>query len=487
MCKIFCCSNILLALATQPGWDGDNRDIEQRTLNLEKLHNLIESGEVTLYIPQDSILLVDMAAREHLSSQEARQVVQKILDLGTTNLGVDYDDILEKANSLDFYPNDTDLSEATCLILAKELNADAILSHYPNVLRQIVTLNVRHFSDFNIPIMNLYSFIKLASEDQIRPINQDKTIFVFTPHHRVIRLPNGATPLDFAYAIHTSIGDRCFEALVNGSEYPLNKPLSNGDIVEIVKSPEVNPDPKWLDFPVTAATKRRIMRSLTHKHQAQGWLVIKQEIGKNIRVYKKGLEYVAQQLNCKSLDELAVKIGSGQERIQKVQELFHQFSCKQENNCLKPIGEEDLITGIGNRNFQIASCCHPIPRQAIVGILTSSERSIRVHHTDCPNIKNLKIEQRISLDWNCDKAKVQLQLRIIDHRDTLRPILNMLADNSITPNLHSVNPCADGTSLISADIVLGSGQNLESILAAVKNMPKVGQLKVKSMIPIPLK
>ena len=116
-----------------------------------------------------------------------------------------------------FYPNDTDLSEATCLILAKELNADAILAHYPNVLRQIVASNSQHFSDFNIPIMNLYSFIKLASEDQIRPRNQDKTIFVFTPLHRVIKLLNGATPLDFAYAIHTSIGDRCFEALVNGS------------------------------------------------------------------------------------------------------------------------------------------------------------------------------------------------------------------------------------------------------------------------------
>ena len=487
MCKLFCCYNILLDLASKPGWDGDDHDLEERTSNLEKLQNLIESGEISLYVPQEQISLIHLLSNEDLGIQQARLIIQKILELGTSNIDVDYDQILEQANSLD-YPDDGELFEGTCLIAAQELKADVILARFPHKLSQIVTLNSKDFSNFDIPILNLNSCIELLSENPRKFNQNEEIIYTFTPEHRIIKLPNGATPIDFAYALHTNMGNKCVKAFVDGVEYPLDKSLNSGNTVEIIKGSEVNPNPEWLKFVRTTLAKKRIQRSLKYRHQAQGWLIIKQEIGKTVRSYKKKLEHAAQRLNCKNVNELAVKIGSGEETITKVKKLIKEYNSEITRNCLLRNDKELLLIGIGNRTFKIASCCNPLPRQPIIGFSNSCKRPIRVHRADCSNLKNLKSQQGISLHWNCDHAKVQLQLRVVNCPDIVRPILNKLVDNySIIPNFHSLNPCTDGTSLASVEIILNSSQDLETILKTIQNMSKVVTVKVKNVIPVKLK
>ena len=487
MSIVLCCQNILLDLVAKPGWDGDDKDIEQRIRILERLLNLIDTGKIKLYVPQELIPIIHIIVKENIDINNAQQVVQKILSIATTNLCVDYENILEQSNNLDFYPENTELYQATSLIIAKELKADAFLSSSPYDLRKIVDSNSRYFSDFNVPILNLDSFEHLLNEGVFDQIVQDEieVIYAFTPNGRVVRLPRGATPIDFAYAVHTEIGNRCLKALVGGEDHPLDQPLLNGDIVEIIKGSKHEPNPEWLNFVVTRLAQKSIQRTLRRKDQEQGWVIIKQKLGESVKTYKKKLEYAAKKLDCGTLDKLALKIGSGELSIKKVRTLIQKYNSDINNHCSKATCSNNLFKEIGDRNFVIGSCCNPLPNQKVIGLLRSSERPIRVHSIDCPNIQNnKKPNEKISLTWNCDRVKIQLKVTLLDEPGTLLSILNELENNSIITDVRQIKPNKKGNSLAFLEFTLNCNQNGKRISKLIENMPSVQHISVTNIVPV---
>ncbi|UJB73118.1 bifunctional (p)ppGpp synthetase/guanosine-3',5'-bis(diphosphate) 3'-pyrophosphohydrolase (plasmid) [Acaryochloris sp. 'Moss Beach'] len=334
MCRILVCANTLLDLALKPGWDSSDVNLENRIKNIEILQTLIDSGEVTLYLPQDLVQYVHLVITENLGSEKARQLLQKVVLLGNTEIATDWLTILEQANNLELYPDDTELYELTSLVYCNEINADSLIVQDASRYRYILEYNSIQLHDFNTHILTLNSFLALFSEHKLKAFSQPQTIFTFTKNNTVVKLPKGSTAIDFAYKIHTHLGDRCFKAIVNDVEYPLDKPLKYGDIVWIVKGTKPNPDPKWIDYVKTKTAKDAIQRRLKRISTEKGWNTIKNELGKNIRAYRKELDKVTQELGYQDLNALAMQLGNRNISIDYVISLIHEERGDINDQCL---------------------------------------------------------------------------------------------------------------------------------------------------------
>lgn len=480
--SVLICLDTLLELALEPGWNGNYEDFDRRREDIKRLHTLIEADQLMVYVPPFLVCIIHMQVKIHFGVEQAQRVVRKILELGNSHLSIDYDRLLEQSNTASHYPGYADLYDVMFLVCGNQLNVDAIATSNPGFFQQLIEVNQSTFAGFNVPIVNIGALVNLVSEERDSYPLDEETIYVVTPHNNVIKLPSGATPVDFAYMIHTRLGDRCVRALVNGREVALNRRLRTGDVVEIVKDPDATPDPSWLEFVVTRTAKRAIQRGLKRVNVHRGWKLVKQAFGKNLRNYQHKLEQVSKLLNYPSVDDLLNIVGSDELSIQRLRELIQDCTCPPETQpgfCTHP--GDGTFAGIGEQNWRIASCCTPLPGDPIVGVAGSPKRLVRIHRADCSNIQDLDPQKVRSLNWNCDRCRINLQMTLTDQPDAFRPILNTLAENFITPDLRSLN-ISDGTARASIGITITSRQHLEDVLSQISSLPNV--LKVKLAKPI---
>lgn len=467
---------MLLDVALEPGWNGDYEDFDRRKAEIEQLHTLIETEQLIVYVPPFLACLVHMQVKFCIGAEQAQRAIQKILELGNTYLSIDYEQLLERSNTASDYLENADLYDVMLLMCASQLNVDAIVTRNPEFFHRLIEANRSTFAKFSVPILNPGALVNLVSQNQISDPTREETIYAVTPQNGVIKLPSGATPIDFAYKIHTRVGDRCVKALVNGREVRLDRPLKTGDIVVIVKAPDASPDPAWLNFVVTRTARQGIHRGLKRIKTRQGWKQVKQVLGKNIRSYRHKLEQVTKLLNRASVDDLIGLVGAGEISVQKLQELAH--SCSQSVNgqsfCIEPNGIPSVNTG--EQGWRIASCCTPLPGDDILGVISSPKRMIRIHRSNCANIRHLSAPKLRPLTWNCDRCRIQLQITLSDQPDIFRPILNKLVENSITPDLRSVN-IFDGTAKATIGITITSRSHLEEVLNQIASLPNVLQVK----------
>lgn len=473
----------LLDLTLEPGWNGDYEDFDRRKAEIETLQMLIEAERVVVFVPPFLVSIIHMQVKIYFGADQAQRVVRKILQLGNSHLSIDYERLLEQANTAVHYLADADLYDVMFLVCASHLNVDAIATYNPGFFHQLIAANKVTFSGFSVPILSVSALINLVSQAQVDYAIEEDSIYVLTPHNNVIKLAVGATPIDFAYSIHTRLGDRCVKALVNGREVPFNRRLKTGDVVEIIKDPAAHPDPTWLDFVVTRTARQGIQRGIKRVNIQQGWKQIKLTIGRNIRSYRSKLEQVAKLLNRGSVEDLVSLIGSGEMDLERLQELMQ--------SCVVATVDEpsfcanlDLsVIGLAQRNCRIASCCTPLPGDVIVGVIGVSRQQVQVHRADCANIQDLAPEKLRPLEWSCDQCRIQLQLVLLDQPDTFRPILNKLVENSITPDLRSLN-ISDGTARATIWITIASRQHLDKVLSQISQLPNVLQVKLAKPIAI---
>jgi (p)ppGpp synthase/HD superfamily hydrolase len=350
------------------------------------------------------------------------------------------------------------------------------VTHTPEFFHQLIDANRSTFAKFNIPILNPGTLVNLVSATQSHDPSREEIIYAVTPHNNVIKLPQGATPVDFAYKIHTRVGDRCIRALVNGQVVPLDRPLKTGDVVEIIKDSDANPDPGWLNFVVTRTARQGIHRGLKLVNTRCGWKLVKQVFGKNIRTYRHQLEQVARLLERASVDDLVSLVGAGELSLQRLQELTSSCSQDQNGQSFGSDPGERLLSGTGEQSWRVASCCTPLPGDTIIGVIGSPKRMIRIHRSTCANVRNLSPKKLRPLTWKCDRCRIQLQIILSDQPDIFRPILNKLVENSITPDLRSVN-IFDGTAKATLGITIFSRSHLEEVLSQISSLPHVLQVK----------
>ncbi|MBQ7558732.1 MAG: bifunctional (p)ppGpp synthetase/guanosine-3',5'-bis(diphosphate) 3'-pyrophosphohydrolase [Synergistaceae bacterium] len=236
-------------------------------------------------------------------------------------------------------------------------------------------------------------------------------LYVFTPDGKPMILPNGSTTLDFAYAVHTEVGNHCAGATINGRIVPLNTQLHNGDIVRILTSPQSSPSKDWLKIVSSAKTRSKIRSYFRQAEKSErdeklerGWKLIERELK------RRGLNDVKRE-NFNNIDEQLIAVGSGSigpgEAAQKLALAYLQHNAPQNmpvNFEAEPVKQKKdnksdiLVEGEGGVSVTLASCCAPVPGDEIVGY-SSMRRGITIHRVDCKSIAGKTDERKIKVEW----------------------------------------------------------------------------------------
>jgi GTP pyrophosphokinase len=268
-------------------------------------------------------------------------------------------------------------------------------------------------------------------------IYQDR-IFAFTPKGALFQLPKGATAVDFAYAVHTDLGNQTAGAKINGRLVPLRTPLANGDVVEIIKNPHATPQLSWLAFVVTGKARAAIRRAVRMRERAEVAEIgakLFDEIAARVpaRIGKKAIRAAVERLGMEEPDDLMYAIGAGKISDREVMEalvpgctagMAEDEDWKRRERAISIRG---LTPGVG---FDLAPCCHPVPGDRIVGIRRKGE-PVLVHRIDCLELANMVDSEWIDLNWGKGSvgAAGLLSVTIYDRLGTLAEMAGIFARN----------------------------------------------------------
>ena len=284
-------------------------------------------------------------------------------------------------------------------------------------------------------------------------------VYVVSPQGRVVDLPEGATPLDFAYHIHTQLGHCCRGAKINGQIVPLTTALKNGDSVEILTQKEANPSRDWLNDHLgylqsgrAKAKVRSYFKKLEKEKSVQaGQEMLERESRRlGITLDNKMLEDIARQSNVHSITDLYAGIGFGDIGVLNI---IHELSARQQKSAEQPTLDERLaripvkaprkqsrqnidIDGVDNLLVNYATCCQPVPPVAIRGFI-SQGRGVNIHRADCPNLQHLAKahpERILDVHWNAGANglfTVVIAIEAFDRPHLLRDISQILANEKI--------------------------------------------------------
>lgn len=248
---------------------------------------------------------------------------------------------------------------------------------------------------------------------------QDR-IFAFTPKGALHQLPKGATAVDFAYAVHTNLGNQAVGVLINGRNVPLRTALSNGDIVEILKSEGQEPQTSWLGFVTTGKARAAIRRYVRDKEReetaAMGRVIFDEIAGRlPVKIGKKALKQALERLEMEDETDLLVAIGTNQITDQDLMDALVPGSSN-EMTALREFPRQDRAISIRGLTpgvaFQLAECCHPVPGDRIVGLRRQGEH-IEVHTIDCLNLVSGVDADWIDLSWESDSEGATARIRAI--------------------------------------------------------------------------
>jgi len=340
---------------------------------------------------------------------------------------------------------------------------------------------------------------ELDSEDFLESIKTDvlvERVFVYTPKGEIKELPRGATPLDFAFRIHTDLGYRCIGAKVNGRLGPLNYILKNGDVVEIMASKgDKGPSLDWLN-PVLGYIKTSHARSKVRqwfKKQERSQCI---ETGKQIwdRELKRlvvglpGVDKLARLLNYGDADDLFAALGSGSINASQVAlKLSGDLESPGEGVAILPPRKVSPVSmnvlGVGDLLTRLANCCHPLPGDKIIGYITQG-RGITVHRRDCPNIINEEERERlIEVEWGelAQVYPVTIQVDAWDRVGLVRDISAIIAEEGVNlTEVSTTNHHGDSVSLYFA-LEVKSAAQLSKIMSRIYSVWNVASVTRKEV------
>jgi GTP pyrophosphokinase/guanosine-3',5'-bis(diphosphate) 3'-pyrophosphohydrolase len=303
-------------------------------------------------------------------------------------------------------------------------------------------------------------------------------IYVFTPDGRIIELPMGATAIDFAYAVHTDVGNSCVGVKVDRKPYPMSQPIDSGQTIEVITSSAARPNATWLNFVVTAKARLQIRTYLRScekdESHALGIRLLSHALGKNKLddIAQEKIDEVVQKSGNDSFDELLTNIGLGNAlSIGIARQLTDGFTDDNElaSNDAKtkmPIkGTEGMLVNYGK-------CCRPIPGDAIVAYL-SPGKGLMVHQQGCRNIKGHEQGNVFPVKWDTDINKefiAKLRVEIVNHQGALALLTNVVA--KCGSNVHSLNSGEKeaGLYVIDMEITCRDRIHLADIIRKIKVM-----------------
>ncbi len=320
----------------------------------------------------------------------------------------------------------------------------------------------------------------------------EANVYIFTPKGKVIELPNGSTPVDFAYRIHTKVGDSTVGALVNGVMVPLNTILKTGDMVEIKTSKTSNgPSEGWLDFVCSSTTKSHIKKFLAKKNAD---MIREEKIAKGKQSCldafadrsvseEEMIAYLSDQktldnFSCSTIDDLFVAVAGRKPtasaiieflRIKRPIEIPVGGRVKTKSGSQCPV----YCKGVGSIAISLANCCTPIPGDDIVGYITKG-KGITVHRKNCPNVANEK-ERLVEVFWRNDLEfatyPVDMVVEGSDRPNLLTDIMMTLTSNKVTVNsIHAKLNNSNLTATFAMTIMISDAKRLNDICNVLRSV-----------------
>jgi len=330
-------------------------------------------------------------------------------------------------------------------------------------------------------------------------------VYVLTPQAKVIELPKGATPLDFAYAIHSEVGNHCRGARVDGRIVPLTYKLQSGETVEILTQKNATPSRDWLSphhgYMITSRARNRVRQWFKLKdfdrYVAEGRTVLDKELARLGIDAKPQLDKLAPRYNLQKGDDLLAALGRGDVAAGHVARQVGEPRGERQSDEPEPAAEtpapkvraktgrtDVVVEGVPDLMTQMASCCRPVPYDKLVGFVTRG-RGVVVHRRDCRNIRNLPAAERerlLAVSWAQQSADagypVDLVVVATDRKGLLRDISSVLADadaNVLATNTRS-NPSAEMANMRFTVEVANAAQ-LEQLRNKLRQLPDVLEVR----------
>lgn len=335
--------------------------------------------------------------------------------------------------------------------------------------------------------------------EQLRVDIEPDRVYVFTPDGHAIDLPKGATPLDFAYRVHTEIGHNCRGAKINGRIVPLNYSLQTGEQVEIITSKHGNPSRDWLNSNLGYVTTSRARAKIVHwfklqardQNVAAGRTLLERELTR-LGLPQVDFERLAEKTNVKTAEDMFASLGAGDLRLAPLVNAAQQLAEPERGHTevfdfitRKPTGNKpgkrgDIqIQGVGNLLTQMAGCCQPLPGDAIVGYITQG-RGVSIHCQDCASVLQMgakEPERIIQVSWGPIPVltyPVDIIIRAYDRSGLLRDVSQVLLNERI--NVLAVNTRSnkeDNTAQMSLTIEIPGLDALGRLLGRISQLPNI--------------
>jgi GTP diphosphokinase / guanosine-3',5'-bis(diphosphate) 3'-diphosphatase len=349
---------------------------------------------------------------------------------------------------------------------------------------------IRQLLNWDTDLSDAEEYLELVKKDIFT-----QEVYILSPKGDVYSLPAGSCPIDFAYKVHTKVGNACIGAKVNEKIVPLNYRLRNGDLVEIITSKNTRPNLDWINFCKTNQAKHKIKswykKQNRDKHIAIAHELFEERFGKdNLEQFIKSDELlkIAQRLNYKTTEDLLAAIGSGDNSVAQVEGKLQRFrKPKQETSPSDladkfktrraPIrGAKAEIPELDGLLYNIAKCCMPIPGEEVIGVI-SRGKGITIHRSDCRNLKQVENERLMEIDWRTNSAKnyqCAINIEVIDRVGIVKDILTLVADEGINVQDFRVKERpSNNTALLRVILNINGLEQLKKICKSINNLSDV--------------
>jgi GTP pyrophosphokinase len=323
-------------------------------------------------------------------------------------------------------------------------------------------------------------------------------VYVFTPKGAVKQFPLGASPVDFAYSIHSDVGNHCSGAKVNGKIVPLRYELRSGDTVEIMTSPNQKPSKDWLKFVKTARAKTKIRQWFTNEEREKSLNLGKEILEKEFRKYdlqqakliKTGdLAKVANEFSYQGVDDLIAAVGYGKVTANQIigkilpQDRLEQQREEHEEGRLKSLFKKIthspkdalLIKGIDNVMVRYAGCCNPLPGDRVVGFITRG-RGVTIHTADCQNAMDDDPNRKVEVEWDSTKGysyPVRIRIYSDDKKGLLAEISNSISASEANIRNARVDTTEDKKAVSTFEVEIRDLNHLKKVIKALEKIKGV--------------
>ena len=335
----------------------------------------------------------------------------------------------------------------------------------------------------------------------------DEEVFVFTPKGDVVGLRKGSTAVDFAFRIHSEVGNHCQGVRINDRLCPLATPLQNGDFVQVITAKNAHPSLDWLNFVATPTARNRIRGWYKRSHRddniLRGTEMLERELGRDgfdALLNGEAIARVAKRCNLMGTEDLLAALGFGGVTLQQVlnrlreevrlstaaatpaptnEEVAAGVAAAQPRHAPHGHPSNSPILGLEGLEYRLGGCCSPLPGEGIVGTVALGNHGITIHRQDCANVPQVPVERRLPVRWNPlgeaqqRRYPVRLRIEVLDRVGVLKDILMRLSDHRINVSDARVRTSAGKPARIDLRVELLSAAQLRTSMDQIRSMADV--------------